>query len=189
VVKVVSPEVVHKTEVGGVALNLKSKAEVERAVRDMVKRVEAAVADGADPAHREPAKGRTASVIDGVLIQEMAKGGTETIVGLTRLPRVGALIMFGLGGIYVEVMRDVVLRLAPLVDTDAEEMIREVKMFPLLAGARGDVPRDLAALADTVLRISQLAERHPRIVELDINPLLALPSGVRAVDGRIQLAR
>jgi acetyl coenzyme A synthetase (ADP forming)-like protein len=189
VVKVVSPEVVHKTEVGGVALNLKSKAEVERAVRDMVKRVEAAVADGAEPAHREPAKGRTASVIDGVLIQEMAKGGTETIVGLTRLPRVGALIMFGLGGIYVEVMRDVVLRLAPLVDTDADEMIREVKMFPLLAGARGDVPRDLAALADTVLRISQLAERHPRIVELDINPLLALPSGVRAVDGRIALAR
>jgi len=189
VVKVVSSKVVHKTEVGGVALNLKSKAEVERAVRDMVKRVEAAVAgrEGSEPEAGAPKARGGGTAIDGVLVQAMALGGTETIVGLTRQPRVGALIMFGLGGIYVEVMRDVVLRLAPLVDTDAEEMIREVKMFPLLSGARGEAPRDLAALAETVLRISQLAERHPRIAELDINPLIALPSGVRAVDGRIQL--
>lgn len=187
--KVVSPAVVHKTEVGGVALGLKSKAEVERAVRDMVKRVEAAVAGRVPEQTPEasPAR-RAAPVIEGLLLQAMATGGTETIVGLTRVPRVGALVMFGLGGIYVEVMRDVVLRLAPLVDADAEQMIREVKMFPLLAGARGSDPRDLDALADTVLRISQLAERHPRIVEMDINPLVALPSGVMAVDGRIQLA-
>jgi acetyl coenzyme A synthetase (ADP forming)-like protein len=187
--KVVSPAVVHKTEVGGVALGLKSKAEVERAVREMVKRVEAAVPERAPEQTPEAAPARRAApVIEGLLLQAMATGGTETIVGLTRVPRVGALVMFGLGGIYVEVMRDVVLRLAPLVDTDAAQMIHEVKMFPLLAGARGSAPRDLEALADTVLRISQLAERHPRIVEMDINPLVALPRGVMAVDGRIQLA-
>jgi len=187
--KVVSPAVVHKTEVGGVALGLKSKSEVERTVRDMVKRVESAVAErGPETPPHEPARRGTGPVIEGVLLQAMATGGTETIVGLTRIPRVGALVMFGLGGIYVEVMRDVVLRLAPLVDSDAEQMIREVKMFPLLAGARGSAPRDLKSLADTVLRISQLSERHPRIAEMDINPLVALPHGVMAVDARIQLA-
>jgi acetyltransferase len=179
--KVVSRHVVHKTEVGGVALDLESKAQVERAVRDMVKRLQSA------SAQTEATGSGSQPAIDGILVQAMSSGGTETIVGLTRVERVGALVMFGLGGIYVEVMKDVVLRLAPLLDTDADQMIHEVKMFQLLAGARGEEPRDLAAIAETILRISQLAERHPHIAEMDINPLIARPKGVAAIDARIQL--
>jgi acyl-CoA synthetase (NDP forming) len=179
--KVVSRHVVHKTEVGGVALDLESKAQVERAVRDMVKRLQSA------SAQTEATGSGSQPAIDGILVQAMSSGGTETIVGLTRVERIGALVMFGLGGIYVEVMKDVVLRLAPLLDTDADQMIHEVKMFQLLAGTRGEEPRDLAAIAETILRISQLAERHPRIAEMDINPLIARPKGVAAIDARIQL--
>ena len=125
--------------------------------------------------------------IDGVVVQRMAAPGRETIVGLTRVPRVGPMIMFGLGGVYVEVMRDVVLRLCPLHDADATEMIGEVKMHKLLEGVRGEAPRDLAALAETLLRISQLAERHGRIMEMDINPLVSYETGALAIDTRIQL--
>jgi acyl-CoA synthetase (NDP forming) len=118
----------------------------------------------------------------------MAPPGRETIVGLTRVPRVGPLVMFGLGGLYVEVLRDVVLRLSPLRDIDAREMIREIKSYRMLEGVRGEPARDLDALADVLLRVSQLAQRHPQITELDINPLLALERGVVAVDARVQLS-
>jgi acyl-CoA synthetase (NDP forming) len=182
-VKIVSPDVIHKSDVGGVALNLDSETDVRRAVRNMVKSLEpdkapkkaAAVAAG-DP------------VVEGVLVQGMASPGRETIVGLTRVPRVGPLVMFGLGGVYVEVLRDVVLRLSPLRDIDAREMIREIKSYRMLEGVRGEPARDLEALADVLLRVSQLAQRHPRITELDINPLLALEKGVVAVDARVQLS-
>ncbi|HWP37052.1 MAG TPA: acetate--CoA ligase family protein [Gemmatimonadales bacterium] len=173
-IKIVSPEIVHKTDVGGVVLDLDSEEAVGRAVRSMIRR--------ASPAAAERSR------IDGILVQQMAPKGRETIVGLTRMPRVGPLVMFGLGGVYVEVLRDVVLRLAPLRDCDAEEMIREVKMHRLLAGVRGEPPRDLKALTTTLLRVSQLAQRHPRIAELDINPLLSLEKGAVAVDARVQLA-
>jgi acyl-CoA synthetase (NDP forming) len=118
----------------------------------------------------------------------MAAKGRETIVGITRMSGVGPMVMFGLGGVYVEVLKDVVLRLAPLRDTDAAQMIREVKMIKLLEGVRGEPARDLAAIADVLLRASQLAERHPRISEMDINPLLALEDGVVAVDARFAVA-
>ncbi len=180
-VKIVSPQVIHTTDVGGVALNLASDADVRRAVRNMVKTLE----------EEKPPKGAAAlkdPTIEGVLVQRMASGGRETIVGLTRMPRVGPLVMFGLGGVYVEVLRDVVLRLTPLRDTDAQEMIHEVKSYQLLEGVRGEPGRDLDALADVLLRVSQLGQRHPRITELDINPLLALEKGAVAVDARVQLA-
>ncbi len=177
--KIVSPDITHKTEMGGVALGIASKAETERAVRGMVKQV------GERPTGNRRARAATR---DGILVQRMAGRGTETIVGLTRVPQVGALVMFGLGGIYVEVMRDVVLRLTPLLDTDAHAMIRDVKMFKLLEGVRGEAPRDLDALADAILRIAQLADRHPRIVEMDINPLVARADGVEAIDARVQVS-
>ncbi len=176
-VKVVSPEITHKTDVGGVVLELKTEAEVARAVRGMVKRVRE---------HTDRAEGKK-TPIEGILVQQMAPDGRETIVGVTRLPRVGALVMFGLGGVYVEVLRDVVLRLCPLLDSDAGEMIAEVRMVKLLEGVRGEPRRDLDALAEVILRVSQLAERHPAVVEMDINPLLALAKGAVAVDARIQL--
>jgi acetyl-CoA synthetase (ADP-forming) len=166
--KVVSPTIVHKTDVGGVVLDLDDDAAVERAVRKMLKAI-------ADP-------------VDGMLVQRMAAKGRETIVGITRMSGVGPMVMFGLGGVYVEVLKDVVLRLAPLRDTDAAQMIREVKMIKLLEGVRGEPARDLAAIADVLLRASQLAERHPRISEMDINPLLALEDGVVAVDARFAVA-
>ncbi len=179
--KVVSPRITHKTDVGGVVLRLSSKAEVERAVREMVRRVGVEESGGAsDKASARPA-------IDGILVQQMAAGGTETIVGITRVPGAGALVMFGMGGIYVEVMKDVVLRLAPLLDTDAHDMVREVKMYTLLEGVRGEPPRDLDALSEAILRVSQLAARHPRIAEMDINPLIAREHGAVAIDARVQL--
>jgi acetyl coenzyme A synthetase (ADP forming)-like protein len=198
-IKIVSPQITHKTEVGGVVLDLASEEEVRRAVRAMVKGVEGA---GESSRGKKSGKSRTKSapreqsetptpsapIIEGVLLQRMAPGGRETIVGLTRMPRVGPLVMFGLGGVYVEVVRDVVLRLAPLLDSDAREMIREVKTYQLLEGVRGEPPRDLEALVETLLRLSQLAQRHPRITELDINPLLALEKGVVAVDARVTVA-
>jgi len=117
----------------------------------------------------------------------MAPAGRETIVGLTRIPRVGPMVMFGLGGVYVEVLRDVQFRLAPLLDVDAHRMIRDVRMYGLLEGVRGEPPRDRAALEEALLRVSQLAVRHPRIAEMDINPLLALAEGAVAVDARFQV--
>ncbi len=168
--KIVSPRIVHKTDVGGVALGLENAAAVEAAVTEMLGRV---------AVH--------ADVVDGVVVQKMAATGRETIVGITRIPGVGPMVMFGLGGVYVEVMKDVVLRLCPLLDTDAREMVRGVRMFPLLAGVRGEAPRDLEALADAILRLAQLAERHDRIAEMDINPLVAYAEGAVAIDARIQL--
>jgi len=189
--KVVSPQITHKTDVGGVVLRLHSKAEVERAVREMVKRVEHKGHGNHRPSppsiapHRPDNGGRP--TLDGILVQQMASGGTETIVGMTRVQNVGALVMFGMGGIYVEVMEDVVLRLAPLLDADAHDMVREVKLYKLLEGVRGEPPRDLDALSEAILRISQLAERHPRITEMDVNPLIALEEGAVAIDARVQV--
>jgi acetyltransferase len=192
--KVVSPDITHKTDVGGVALGLDSKTEVERAVRDMVKRVTTGN-EGASSKTARKKKGKAttkpaepAPRIEGIFVQQMAGGGLETIVGLTRVPRVGPLVMFGMGGIYVEALRDVVLRLSPLHDVDAEEMIHDVKLYQLLEGVRGQSPRDLGALADAILRISQLAQRHPRIEEMDINPLISLEQGAVAIDARVQVS-
>jgi len=128
-----------------------------------------------------------AEAIDGVVVQQMAARGLETIVGITRVPGVGPMVMFGLGGVYVEVLRDVVLRLCPLLDTDAREMIGEVRMYKLLEGVRGEAPRDLDALAGTILKLAQLAQRHERIGEMDINPLVSFADGAVAIDARIQV--
>jgi len=168
-VKIASPDIAHKTDAGGVVLNLQSQDAVRRAVREMVK----------NPGD---------ATIEGVLVQRMAPAGRETIVGMTRMPRVGPLVLFGLGGVYVEILRDVVLRLAPLRDTDAQEMIRKIRTYRLLEGVRGESARDLNALAEALLRVSQLSQRHPRITELDINPLLALERGAVAVDARARVA-
>ncbi|RKY21065.1 MAG: hypothetical protein DRQ55_05645 [Planctomycetota bacterium] len=172
-IKVVSAQVLHKSDVGGVALNLTTEAEVEQATEDMLAGLSEQLGDDVKP--------------DGILVQAMAGKGTETIVGVTRLPRVGALVMFGMGGIFVEVMKDVVLRLAPLTDIDAAEMVAGVKLHRLLEGVRGQPPRDLPALHDVILRVAQLAVRHPRLEEMDINPLMAMPDGAVAVDARVML--
>lgn len=188
VMKIVSPEITHKTDVGGVVLGIESAAETERAVETMLSNItEVWKTPGSGPGQTG---GETPKLplVEGVLIQRMASGETETIVGITRIPRVGPMVMFGLGGIYVDVMRDVVLRLCPLTDSDAEEMTREVKLYSLLEGVRGRAASDLNAVANVIQRTAQLACRHPRIVEMDINPLLTFEHGVLAVDARVQVS-
>ena len=125
----------------------------------------------------------------GFLIQEYVRGGREVIVGMTHDPKYGPLVMFGLGGIYVETVKDVVFRVPPLTDLEAHEMIRQIRGYSLLRGVRGEAPVDLDALAEILQRFSQLAEDMPEIAEIEINPLLVFPQAgdFRAVDARVRL--
>jgi acyl-CoA synthetase (NDP forming) len=128
---------------------------------------------------------------EGVVIQPMISGGVETIVGITDDRLFGPLVAFGLGGIHVEVLKDVHFRVAPLTDRDADELLHEVRGYKLLEGYRGHPPADIEALRDIVLRIARLAEEVPEIAELDLNPVIALPpgNGCRIVDARIRVAQ
>jgi len=175
-IKVVSPQIVHKTELGAVVLGIADQAELAETVPRVLSEVSRRF------------EGSTKLRVEGLLLQRMAPRGRETIVGLTRVPRVGPMVMFGLGGIYVEALRDVALRMCPITDADAEVMIREVKMHRLLDAIRGEPARDIGALVDALLRLSQLALAHPEIAEMDVNPLVSLERGALAVDARIQLA-
>jgi acetyltransferase len=172
--KLSSPDILHKTEVGGVILNVADAQAARGAFTTLIERARAA---------------QGAARVHGVQIQQMVRGGQEVIVGVTRDPTFGPLVMFGLGGIYVEILADVSFRLAPLTATDAGEMLAEVRSAKLLAGVRGAPPADRAALVDAIVRIGQLAADHPQIAELDLNPLLVLGEGqgVMAVDARMIL--
>jgi acetate---CoA ligase (ADP-forming) len=173
VVKVASPQISHKSDVGGVAVGLKNAAEVQEAFLNVTSRARSLRRD----AH-----------VLGCLVQQMApKGSKEVIVGFTRDPQFGALIMFGLGGIYVEVLKDIAFRLAPLTLGDAQEMVREIRSFPLLRGVRGEPPVDLGAIEDVLLMVSQLAMDFPQIVEADFNPVLVGPKGAVVADARLGL--
>ncbi len=174
VMKLISPELVHKTEVGGVLLDIRTADAARAAFTTLVERAQAQ---------------HLGAYIRGVQVQQMIAGGQEVIVGVKRDPTFGPLVMFGLGGIHVEVLADVSFRLAPLAESAAEEMIAEVRSARLLAGVRGGAPADRAALVDTLVRIGRLAADHPAVAELDVNPLLVLPEGqgVMAVDARIIL--
>ncbi len=174
VLKLHSRTLTHKSDVGGVALDLRDDDEVREAWRRMRQQLQAV--DKLDQ-------------MEGGTLQPLLKEGLETIVGMTRDPKFGPMVMFGLGGIHVEMLKDVAFRLAPLTDRDAREMVREVRAYPLLAGYRGAPPADVPALEETLLRISQLAESHPEIGELDLNPVRALRpgNGVMAIDARIRL--
>ena len=169
--KVISSDISHKSDVGGVEIGINDNDECIAAVERIVRSVSK----------------HTTAGIDAILVQRMARKGIETIVGMTRNPGMPPVVMFGLGGIYVEVMKDVVMRLCPVRDSDAAQMVRGVKMHALLQGVRGDAPRDLAALEDAIQRISQLCTRHPEIAEMDINPLVSWTHGAAAIDARIRL--
>ena len=171
--KVVAPAVIHKTDVGGVVLGLRgadaARAAYARIVESVTQRVPGAT-------------------ITGVLVQAMAPSGRETIVGGSRDPSFGPMLMFGLGGIFVEVWRDVVFRMAPVARSEAREMIEGIKAVKLLAGVRGQAAVDYRALEDVLLRVSQLLKDFPEISELDINPLMAYPDGAMAADARVVVA-
>jgi acyl-CoA synthetase (NDP forming) len=173
--KVVSPDILHKTDVGGVLLGVADADGVRAGFARVVENARCARPD-AD--------------IRGVLVQPMVTGGQEVIVGVTRDPTFGPLVMFGLGGVYVEALKDVSFRLAPLARADAEEMIGEVRAARLLAGLRGAPPADGAALVDAIVRIGRLAADCPEIAEMDVNPLavFATGQGALALDARVVLA-
>lgn len=169
--KIISPQIIHKSDVGGIRLNLNSKKEVADAFFNITNRV------------KDITPGAT---IYGVMIQEMVLDGKEVIIGITRDAQFGHMIMFGLGGIYVEVLKDISFRIAPLSHEDAIEMIREIKTFPLLRGVRGEVEADIAAIKKSLLSFSQMTVDFPQIIEADINPLLVKKrgEGVVAIDAR-----
>lgn len=170
VAKIVSPDILHKTEVGGVLLNLNDAAAVRAAYRQIVERSRQARA-----------------ALRGVLISRMAPPGTEVIAGLTQDAQFGPVVMFGLGGIFVEVYRDVSFRLIPLTEPDAAAMIREIKASPVLQGVRGGHAADLKALADLLLTVSRMAEENPEIAEMDLNPIIVYEEGLSVVDARVLL--
>ncbi len=171
--KIVSPEIIHKTDVGGVVLGCDETHEVREAFGQIVASVE---------------KHNPEATVSGVLVQRLVKGGRETIVGMTRDASFGPMIMFGLGGVLVEAVQDVVFRVAPLSQNDARDMVHGLRGFKILEGIRGQGPADLAALEEILLRVSQLASDNKEISELDINPLLAFTDGAMAVDGRVMIA-
>jgi len=171
--KVVSPDILHKSEAGGVRLDLREPAAVRAAFEETFASARAARADAR---------------LVGALVVEMGRPGTEVIVGMTRDPQFGATVMFGLGGIFVEVYRDVAFRIVPLAERDAREMIREVKGLPLLTGFRGRVPGDLEALARILLRVSRMAEELPEIAEVDLNPIVIYERGGLLLDARVLLS-
>jgi acetyl-CoA synthetase (ADP-forming) len=172
VLKIVSPDILHKSDVGGVIIDLKTATDVRKAYKQIVENVQK---------HKKDAR------IAGVLVQEMAPSGTEVIVGAIKDPQFGPTVMFGLGGIFVEVLKDVTFRVAPLTEEEACEMITEVKAYPLLKGYRNTPPADTGAIITILLKTSKLVMEHQEIKELDLNPIMVYEKGAKTVDARIIL--
>ncbi|HUT55751.1 MAG TPA: acetate--CoA ligase family protein [bacterium] len=174
--KIQSPDIIHKFDAGGVMLKINSEEEARKAYDTIIANAKKYKAD-AD--------------ITGVLMEQMARGGVEVILGSTRDPKFGPICMFGLGGTFVEVLKDVTFRVAPMWEVSAEIMIRSIKAYRVLQGVRGMPPADVEAIKDCILRLSQLVSDHPEIAELDINPLIVYAEGQGCVvaDSRILLTK
>ena len=173
VLKIASPDITHKTDAGGVKVGLKSATDVKKAYAEIMA-----------SARKKFPKAK----IEGVAVQKMARQGIEIIVGMFKDPQFGPVIMFGLGGIFVEVLKDVSFRLVPIVKRDAEEMIKEIKGYALLKGYRGQEPAHIPSLVDILLKLSTLVDKTPEIREIDLNPVFAYKDSALAVDARILLA-
>jgi len=175
VMKITSPDILHKTDIGGIKLGIASATDVRDAFDLLVYRATRYIPE---------------AEIWGCLVQEMVRRGKEVIVGMNNDPQFGPLMMFGLGGIYVEALKDVAFRIAPFSRQEAEEMIKEIRAYSLLRGVRGERPSDTEAIVDTLLRLSQLVTDFPEIMEMDINPLIVFEAGrgVVGVDMRLVLA-
>lgn len=172
VLKIVSRDILHKSEAGGVKVKLTDEQSVRAAFTQILENAR----------HFRPD-----ADIAGLLVCEMLPVGVETIIGMTRDVSFGPAFMFGLGGIFVEVMRDVSFRVLPLTKDDALEMIYEIKGYALLRGIRGITPRDVDALAELIVKTAKMVEENPEIRELDINPCFVYESGVRPADARVML--
>jgi len=172
VLKIVSPQVLHKSDAGGVVVGVNDEKGIREGYQKIISNIK---------------KNVPTAVIDGILVQEMAPKGTEIIIGSTVDPTFGPTIMFGLGGIFVEILKDVSFRLAPITKDDAWEMIDEIKAKKILDGARGMPKADKETIVATLLSISKMLMECPEIKELDMNPLLVYEKGARAVDARVIL--
>jgi acyl-CoA synthetase (NDP forming) len=173
VLKVSSVDITHKSDAGGVKVNLKDKVEVENAFDEIIRSCKAAVPK---------------AKIDGVSVQGMAKPGVEVIMGMTKDPSFGPVIMFGLGGVFVEVLKDVSFRVVPIEKFDAKDMINEIKGKRLLEGYRGQEPADVAYLQQMLLKLSDFVNATPEIEEIDMNPVFSYKDGAVVVDARIILS-
>ncbi len=172
VMKIVSPDVVHKSDSGGVKLNILNATQAGKAYSEILASVKK---------HYPKAK------IVGITVQKMAKQGIEVIIGMTKDAQFGPVIMFGLGGILVEVLKDVSFRIVPMTRRDAAEMISEIKGFPILKGYRGQDPADVPYLEELIVKVSDFVDKNPEIKELDLNPVFAYKVGALAVDARVIL--
>ncbi len=173
VMKILSADIQHKTEAGCVFIGVKSEQEAETVFEMIIEKARVY---------------NPKATIDGVLIQEMASSGLEVIVGMKKDPQFGPVVLVGSGGIYVEVFQDVAMRLVPITKQDAKEMLQETKLYQMIRGARGIV-YDEAVLIDTLMKISELVQKHPNIEELDINPLFLyeMGKGAKGVDALIRI--
>lgn len=172
VLKIISLDIIHKSDAGGVKLNLETPEQVGKAYDEILAAIKQQYPD---------------AKINGVSVQKMARPGVEVIIGVSKDAQFGPALMFGLGGILVEILEDVSFRLIPLTRRDAREMIREIKGYPLLEGYRGQEPVDVSNLEELILKVSSFVEQHPEIKELDLNPVFAYGDGAIAVDARVVL--
>jgi len=172
VMKIVSPDIIHKTDAGGIKLNIKNEAEVRSAYQKIIFQAKE---------YNKEAR------ISGVIIYAMVPQGTETIIGMMKDPHFGPVIMFGLGGIFVEVLKDISFRVLPIEERDAREMITEIKGYEILKGARGETSKDIEAIKILLIKISQLSIENPEINEIDLNPVFVFENGIQVVDARMIL--
>ena len=174
--KIVSRDIIHKSDVGGVRINLHNSEEVRDAYDLMMMRIERRVPEAR---------------LEGVYVEEMAPKGREVILGMTRDPQFGPMMMFGLGGIFVEVMKDVAFHLAPVTKEETMQMLEATRSYELLKGVRGQAEVDIDAVAEGLQRISQLVTDFPQVIEMDINPFIIGAIGIQSVaaDARITLSR
>jgi acyl-CoA synthetase (NDP forming) len=177
VLKILSKDILHKSDAGGVKINLKTEEEVRKAFTEIM--------DNAKKYGKD--KSIDVDLSRGVFVSDFADMGTEMIVGVTKDPQFGHALMVGLGGIFVEVLKDVSFRLIPFTEMDAREMLKELKAYKILEGIRGEEPRDVDALVKIMLAVSKMIEENPEIIELDCNPTFVYQTGKGAlvVDARI----
>lgn len=173
VLKIVSSDVAHKSDAGGVKLKLQTQGEVAEAYDAILQSVRA---------HYPQAS------IQGISVQKMARPGVEVVIGMYEDKQFGPVLMFGLGGVWVEILKDVSFKLTPMTRQDASDMIKEIKGYDLLKGFRGSEPADTNYLEEMILKVAQLVEQKPQIKELDLNPVFAYRDGATAVDARIIVA-
>ena len=172
VLKIVSPDIIHKSDIGGVKLGLANATQVGKAYTEIMAAAK---------------KANKKADIHGISVQKMARPGVEVIMGMSKDAQFGPVLMFGLGGVFVEVLKDVAFRIVPLNRRDASQMIREIKGYPLLEGYRGQEPANVTALEDLLLKLSDFVDKNPQIKEMDLNPIFAYKDGALAVDARVIL--